>query len=131
MPWIAVEPSSNPAALLGHLPFSQGTATFSIPESVVPDGATGILVFTCAQLSGANPADAWWHVGVNVGTGAPNWFALQISGDPSGSSITVNSQAFWLPMPADRTVWATLFKNDLPSPSNVGAVEIHGYYPGA
>jgi len=46
----------------------------------------------------------------------------------SGGSAT-NSQAFWLPMPADRIVSATMFGADLPDDSNTGEVEIHGYYP--
>lgn len=128
-PWISVEPSTNPDALLGNLPLTQGTVTFAIPQSVVPDGATGILVFAWASLSGVNPSVAWWHVGVPVNATAQNWFSLLIAGDPKGTSVTVNSQAFWLPMPANRSLSVTLFVNDLPSPTNEGTVEIHGYCP--
>jgi len=128
-PWISVEPNTNPRAILGKLPFVQGRATFAIPASVVPDGATGILVFAWASLTGINPSFAFWHFGVSVGADAQNWFSLIIAGDPSGNSVTVNSQAFWLPFPADRTLSVTLFANDLPSATNQGEVEIHGYRP--
>ena len=128
-PWISVEPGTNPDAVLGNLPFTQGAESFLIPVSVVPDDAAGILVFAGAALSGVNPSIAWWHVAVPTGDGEQNWFSLLIAGDPTGQSVTVNSQTFWLPMPADRTLSVTLFVNDLPSPANQGTVEIHGYLP--
>ena len=109
---------------------ARGTVTFAIPRTVVPDGATGILVFAWAALSGANPSLAYWHFAASVGRGAQNWFSLLVAGDASGGT-TVNSQEFWLPAPADRTLSVTLYANDLPSPANQGEVEIHGYYPGA
>lgn len=130
-PWVPVEPSSVPAAILGRLPLAQGSVSYAIPASVVPDGATGILVFAWAALSGINPGSAYWHVGVDAGGGTRNWFSLLIAGDPSGTSVNSQSQAFWLPFPADRAVTVTLFANDLPSPSNAGEVEVHGYLPGA
>ena len=126
-PWISVMPSMNPAAILGPLPFALGTVTLTIPSTVVPDDADGILVFAWSALSGVNADFAYWHFAVNVGEGAQNWFSLLVAGDPTGASASANSQAFWLPFPADRTLYVTLFVNALTSPSNRGEVEIHGY----
>ena len=89
-PWVPVEPTTNPAAILGPLPFDLGSVSMPIPTSVVPAGATGILVFAWAVLSGVNSALAYWH------------FASRL---------------------ANRG-------NALSSPTNQGAVEVHGYYPG-
>ena len=128
-PWTSVEPNENKAALLGVLPFAQGTLAYPIPPSVVPDRATGILVFAWAALAGVNADLAWWHFAVNVSDRSQNWFALLVAGDPGGSRIAATSQAFWLPFPSDRTLYVTLARNDLTSPTNRGTVEIHGYYP--
>ena len=129
-PWISVEPSKNPAAILGPLPFTRGSLTFSIPDTVVPTSATGILVFAWAALAGKNAPLAYWHFSTLLADGSRNWFSLLVAGDPSGQSVTCNSQAFWLPAPTDGTLTVTLFANDLASPANQGEVEIHGYYPG-
>lgn len=129
-PWISVEPSTNPAAILGTLPFAQGTATFTIPTTVVPDSATGILVFAWAALAGVNADLAYWHFAINIDSVVQNWFSMLIAGDPSGASVNSSSQEFWLPFPADRSLSVTLFANDLTSPANRGEVEIHGYIPG-
>ena len=129
-PWRSVEPSENGEAILGSLPFAQSTVAYTIPSTVVPDGATGILVFAWAALTGVNAAVAWWHFAVNVGGGSQNWFSMLVAGDPDGGTTAGNSQAFWLPFPFDRTLYVTLAANNLMSPANVGTVEIHGYYPG-
>jgi hypothetical protein len=129
-PWVSVEPNTNGAAILGVLPFRQGSVTFRIPRTVVPAGATGILVFAWAILTGENERLAYWHFVSRAGVRRQNWFSMLIAGDPTGRSTTGNSQAFWLPMPSDRSLTVTLFKNDLTSPMNQGEVEIHGYYPG-
>jgi hypothetical protein len=126
-PWTSVEPSQNPAAILGVLPFLQGTVTYAIPASVVPDRATGILVFAWAALAGVNADLAWWHFAVNIDDRVQNWFALIAAGDPQGGRTAANSQAFWLPFPSDRTLHVTLAHHDLVSPANRGTVEIHGY----
>lgn len=128
-PWIPVAPSANPAAILGSLPFARGSVSYTIPESVVPPDAEGILVFAWAILRGVNPDAAYWHVASTTRQGPTDWFSLLIGGDPNGASVTCNSQAFWLPMPANGTLVVTLAANDLPSSSNTGKVEIHGYYP--
>ena len=128
-PWVPVEPTTKRAAILGTLPFSRGLVSFTIPRSVVPDDATGILVFAWVSLSGVNPAFAFWHFASAVAGGPANWFSLAIAGDPTGQSVTCNSQEFWLPMPADRNLVVTLNLADLPSKANQGEVEIHGYYP--
>lgn len=128
-PWVAVEPNKNSAAILGVLPFRQGSVTFKIPTTVVPVGATGILVFAWAILTGENAPFAYWHFISLAGAQRRNWFSLLVAGDPAGQSITCNSEAFWLPMPVDRNLTVTLFANDLPSSINQGEVEIHGYYP--
>ena len=130
-PWVSVEPNKNSAAILGNLPFSQGSVTFRIPTTVVPTGAGGILVFAWAILTGANSPFAYWHFISRPGVQRQNWFSMLIAGDPAGRSTTGNSQAFWLPMPADRLLTVTLFANDLASATNRGEVEIHGYYPGS
>ena len=129
-PWISVSPASNPAAELGNLPFALGSVALPVPPSVVPRDATGILVFSWAILRGVNATAAYWHLSVaSADCGPINWFSLLIAGDPAGSSVTCNSQAFWLPMPVDGNVVATLYANDLPSALNSGKVEIHGYMP--
>jgi hypothetical protein len=130
-PWISVEPDKNPAAILGPLPFKRGSVTFPIPRTVVPASATGILVFAWAALSGKNAPLAYWHVASTLADGSRNWFSLLVAGDPNGLSASCNSQAFWLPQPADGSLHVTLFANDLLSSSNHGEVEIHGFYPGA
>jgi hypothetical protein len=129
-PWISVEPNKTPAAILGPLPFKRGTVAFSIPQTVVPANAGGILVFAWAALSGKNAPLAYWHFASKLADGSQNWFSLIISGDMAGQSVTSNSQAFWLPQPADGRLTVTLFANDLGSSTNRGEVEIHGYYPG-
>lgn len=48
-----------------------------------------------------------------------------------GTSVSCNSQAFWLPTPVDAQLVVTLNVNDLPSTTNQGEVEIHGYIPAA
>src|ERR1035437_142391 len=60
-PWVPVEPTTNPAAILGPLPFDLGSVSMPIPTSVVPAGATGILVFACAVLSGVTSAPPYCH----------------------------------------------------------------------
>jgi hypothetical protein len=129
-PWISVEPNKNSAAILGPLPFNRGSVIYSIPTSVVPPSATGILVFAWAALSGKNAPLAYWHFSTLLADGSRNWFSLLVAGDPSGQSVTSNSQAFWLPAPVDGKLTVTLFASDLASASNHGEVEIHGYYPG-
>jgi hypothetical protein len=129
-PWVPVEPTTNPAAILGPLPFELGSVSMPIPTSVVPAGATGILVFAWAVLSGVNSALAYWHFASRLANRPTNWFSLMAAGDPGGNGVTCNSQAFWLPAPVDRTLVVTLYGNALSSPTNQGAVEIHGYYPG-
>jgi hypothetical protein len=127
-PWIAVEPSTNPNAILGSVPFARASATFIIPADVVPPDATGILVFIWATLAGDNASLAYWHAAVNVDGGGQNWFSLLIAADAAGNT-TVNSQEFWLPAPTDGLLTVSLHLNDLTSPLNQGQVEIHGYYP--
>jgi hypothetical protein len=131
-PWIPVYPAQNGAAILGNLPMTQGTVSFQVPASVVPDDATGILVFAWCALRGENAGAGYWHVAVNVPGGIQNWFSLMVVGSPVAERISVfNSQAFWLPMPTDGIVSVTLAGSDFPSPKNHGEVEIHGYMPGA
>ena len=128
-PWIAVQPSQKPAAILGKLPTQSGvTHRFKIPVSVVPDGAAGILVFAWIGISGASGGGSYWHVEVGVPGGGVNFFSLLVSCSSGGAAT--NSQAFWLPMPADRIVRATLAGATLPAATTVGDVEIHGYLPG-
>ncbi len=129
-PWIPVEPSTTPAAILGPLPFKRGSVTLPIPRSVVPSSAGGILVFAWAALSGKNPPLAYWHFAARLPDGTGDWFSLLVAGDPTGQSVSCNSQAFWLPMPADGNLVVSLHVSDLPAAQNRGEVEIHGYYPG-
>lgn len=126
-PWIPVSPRDTPAALLGDLPFKVGSVTLAIPPSVVPADATGILVFAWAVLRGVNPDGAYWHIASAAAGSPPDFFSLLVQGDPAGQSIVCNSQAFWLPMPASRSLHVTLAPHDLPSATNEGMVEIHGY----
>jgi len=128
--WIPVEPNKNAAAILGQLPFRRGSVELAIPKTVVPDGATGILVFVWATLSGKNSPFAYWHV-MSEADGRRDFFSLLVAGDPTGASVTCNSQAFWLPMSASRRLTVTLHVADLPSSRNQGEVEIHGYTPGS
>jgi hypothetical protein len=104
--------------------------TFAIPPSVVPPTASGILVFAWAALSGKNSPLAYWHMVSVAEAGRRDFFSLLVAGDPTGASVACNSQAFWLPMPLDRKLIVTLYAADLPSPTNRGEVEIHGYAPG-
>jgi hypothetical protein len=128
-PWIAVQPSQKPAAILGKLPMQSGvTHRFKIPVSVVPDGATGILVFAWVGVAAALGGVSYWHVGIGVPGGGVNFFSILVSCS-SGTNAT-NSQAFWLPMPADRIVHATVHGAALPVARSTGEVEIHGYIPG-
>jgi hypothetical protein len=129
-PWISVEPNKTPAAILGPLPFKRETVALAIPRTVVPANAGGILIFAWVGLSGKNAPFAYWHFASTLADGSQNWFSMLIAGDTTGQSVTSNSQAFWLPQPADGKLIVTLFANDLTSPSNGGQVEIHGYYPG-
>lgn len=126
-PWVPVLPGETPDAILGTLPFVAGSVSFTIPESVVPPDATGILVFAWAALRGANPAAAYWHVAAAAAGAAPVFFSLLVVGDPTGAGIVCNSQEFWLPMPESGALTVTLAPNDLPSAANEGQVEIHGY----
>ena len=87
-------------------------------------------MFAWTILTGVNPHAAYWHIASAVAGADANWFSLLIAGDPSGASVVCNSQAFWLPAPADGTLVVTLNAHDLPSPTNQGMVEIHGYYRG-
>ncbi len=128
--WIPVEPNKIPAAILGPLPFRIKTVALPIPTAVVPSTATNILVFAWAALSGKNSPLAYWHVASEAASGQRDFFSLMIAGDPTGSSVICNSQAFWLPMPPDARLIVTLHAADLPSPTNRGEVEIHGYSPG-
>jgi hypothetical protein len=126
-PWIPVEPSDNPAAILGPLPFEPRTVTYPIPPSVVPPEATGILVFAWCAVSG--PIETgWWHIGVNTGEGLNDWFSLLIGTAAPGREVAVcNSQVFWLPMPVDGAVEVTFYRGVLPPGGCAGEVEIHGY----
>jgi hypothetical protein len=129
-PWISVEPSSNPAAILGPLPFVAGSITYDIPTSVVPSSATGILVFAWYAIEGEINQLGWWHFAVNLEGGTQNWFSLMVAAETSSQNVSLcNSQAFWLPMPVDRALQVTLFKAQLPAEGCEGGVEIHGYYP--
>lgn len=85
-PWVSVEPSTNPAAILGSLPFVRGTVVLAIPATVVPDDASGILVFAWSALSGVNADLAYWHFAVNLADGGQNWFSLLVAGDPAGGA---------------------------------------------
>lgn len=128
-PWVAVQPLMNPAAILGKLPMKTGvTHHFHIPVSVVPPGAVGILVFAWAGVTGAAPAGvSAWHLSVAIPSGGEDFFSLLVRTLP-GAAAT-NSQAFWLPMPRDAVLRATLLGADLPATGNTGEVEIHGYLP--
>ncbi|MBI3568171.1 MAG: hypothetical protein HY084_08230 [Gemmatimonadetes bacterium] len=126
-PWVAVEPSTTPAAILGNLPMTQGSVSFPLPASVVPAGASGLLLFAWASLAGKNPSLAYWHVASTLPDGSQDWFSLLVAGDPSGRGVVCNSQAFWLPPSASGAITVSLHLNDLPSPGNQGQVEIHGY----
>ena len=128
-PWIAVQPRQHPAAILGNMPMRSGvTHRFKIPVNVVPSGATGILVFAWVGVSAAAAGVYFWHVAVGIPGGSNDFFSLLVRCSSGGSAT--NSQAFWLPMPSDRFVHATLFGADLPDAENAGEVEIHGYLPG-
>ena len=128
-PWIAVQPLKQPAAILGKLPMKPGvTHRLKIPVSVVPSGATGVLVFAWVGVTAPTTGVCFWHVGVGVPGGTTDFFSLLVSVSSGGSAT--NSQVFWLPMPADRIVHATMFGAAAPDATSVGDVEIHGYYPG-
>ncbi len=130
-PWGAVYPAENEAAILGNLPMALGTVSYSIPTSVVPSDATGILVFAWCAISGNNPGVGYWHVSVNLTGGGQNFFSLIAAGASHGERpLSFNSQAFWLPMPSDGNVYVTLGGANFPG-NNVGQVEIHGYIPGS
>ncbi|HVR41597.1 MAG TPA: hypothetical protein VMU84_21050 [Thermoanaerobaculia bacterium] len=130
-PWVSVEPSTIPAAILGPLPFVPGSVTYAIPADVVPSSANGILVFAWYAITGAINQNGWWHFTVNVAGGAQNWFSLMVAaGLASQIASPCNSQAFWLPMPVDGNLEVTLFNGQLPPAGQCeGYVEIHGYYP--
>jgi hypothetical protein len=128
-PWISVEPSSIPAAILGPLPIEPGSAACELPTSVVPASATGILVFAWYAVLGRINEPGWWHFGVNLEGGAQNWFSLMIAGaTPSHEVSACNSQTFWLPMPVDGKLQVTFFNGQIsPASAFEGGVEIHGY----
>lgn len=129
-PWIPVEPSSNPAAILGPLPFVPGSVTYEIPPGVVPPSATGILVFAWYAVAGEIPQPGWWHFAVNLEGGTQNWFSLMVAAGTTSQPVSpCNSQVFWLPMPVDGALQVTFFNGQLPSEGCQGGVEIHGFYP--
>lgn len=128
-PWVSVEPSTNPAAILGPLPATLGSVTYPIPESVIPATAAGILVFAWYAVYG-QATDGWWHFAVNLEGGTQNWFSLMLgAATPSQTLSACNSQTFWLPMPVDGNLEVTLFNGQLPADGFQGTVEIHGYAP--
>ncbi|HYR07097.1 MAG TPA: hypothetical protein VEQ60_05000 [Longimicrobium sp.] len=131
-PWISVEPSTTPAAILGPLPWVPGSVTYDVPASVVPQSASGILVFAWYALFGRIGQPGWWHFAVNVEGGTQNWFSLLVGAATTAHDVSpCNSQAFWLPMPIDRKLEVTFFNGQLPPESGCqGSVEIHGYAPG-
>jgi hypothetical protein len=131
-PWISVEPSTNPAAILGPLPLTQTTVVYPIPPDVVPPTATGIMVFAWYAIDGVIPKIGWWHFGVNTANGTQNWFSLIVAGANGGNAVAAStSQVFWLPMPVDGNLEVTFFNGELPPPGQCqSGVEIHGYYPG-
>jgi hypothetical protein len=131
-PWISVEPSSIPAAILGPLPIAPGSVAYDLPTSVVPASATGILVFAWYAVFGRISRPGWWHFGVNLEGGAQNWFSLMVAGATLSAEVSAcNSQTFWLPMPADGKLQVTFFNGQLPWAAGFeSSVEIHGYSPG-
>lgn len=130
-PWISVEPSSNPAAILGTLPFAPGSRTYDIPVTVVPASATGILVFAWYAVFGQISQPGWWHFAVNLEGGTQNWFSLMVGAATTSQDVSpCNSQTFWLPMPSDGKLQVTFFNGQLPPDGCRGSVEIHGYSPG-
>ncbi len=123
-PWVEL----TPVHILGKLPFASGASpSWPVPVGVVPSTACGLLVFAWARLEGVNPVATYWHMNVRTTDGRTNWFSLLVPGDPSGQSITGASQAFWLPMPADRQLTVTVRTTGMLSRANMGQVEIHGY----
>jgi len=129
-PWVSVEPTTRPAAILGDLPLTQTSVVYPIPDRVVPSTATGILVFAWYAAAGPIPKPGWWHFAVNVGDGKQNWFSLLIAGvNPAVEVTPCNSQAFWLPMPVDCRLTVTFFNGELLPGTCEGGVEIHGYSP--
>jgi hypothetical protein len=109
-PWISVEPSTNPAAILGPLPFTQESVTYPIPPGVVPPSATGILVFAWYAIAGQIPEPGWWHFAVSLDNGAQNWFSLMVASASASQNVSpCNSQVFWLPMPIDGALQVTFF----------------------
>jgi hypothetical protein len=131
-PWISVEPSSVPAAILGPLPMAPGSVSYDIPTRVVPASATGILVFATYAVFGRISRNGWWHFAVNLADGGQNWFSLMIAAATTSHDVSAcNSQTFWLPMPCDGKLNVTFFNGQLPPDSGfTGEVEIHGYAPG-
>jgi hypothetical protein len=128
--WISVEPSSNPAAILGPLPFIPGSVSYQIPAGVVPPSATGILVFAWYAIAGEILQPGWWHCAVNLEGGTQNWFSLMVAAGTASQAVSpCNSQVFWLPMPVDGELQVTFFNGQLPAKGCEGGVEIHGYYP--
>lgn len=129
-PWVSVEPSTIPAAILGKLPLTQGGVVYEIPTSVVPSTAGGILVFAWYAVADPVPVPGWWHFAVNVGGGTQNWFSLLVAGGNTTQEMTpCNSQVFWLPMPVDGLLTVTFFNGELFPGGCESGVEIHGYYP--
>lgn len=130
-PWIQVEPSLNPEAILGPLPFVQGSVTYPIPPGVVPPSATGILVFAWYAIAGKIPKRGFWHFEVNLEGGKHNWFSLMVAAANTSQDVSpCNSQAFWLPMPVDGALQVIFLNGALPAGGCIGGVDIHGYYPG-
>lgn len=125
-PWIPVEPSRIGAAILGKLPLKPGAKLFTVPQSVVPANAGGMLMFAWARFAGPIPPFAYWHVGSRLADGTENWFSLLVT---SNGGTVCNSQAFWLPMPDDGNIVVRLYAS-APLANCDGEVEIHGYYPG-
>lgn len=128
-PWISVEPSSNPAAILGPLPRAPGSVTYDIPTSVVPASPTGILIFATYAVFGRISKPGWWHFAVNLEGGGQNWFSLMIAAATTSQDVSAcNSQTFWLPAPRDGKLEVAFFNGELPPASAFrGEVEIHGY----
>ncbi|MDQ3281411.1 MAG: hypothetical protein M3Q69_08365 [Acidobacteriota bacterium] len=126
-PWINVEPSTTPAAMLGELPKTQGSVVYPIPGTVVPPGATGIMVFAWYAVAGTIARPGWWHFAVNTGSGVANWFSLMIAGAGAQPVTLCNSQEFWLPMPVDGALTVTFFHGELLPSACASSVEIHGY----
>ena len=97
-------------SFIGKLPRDDHTKSFSLPDkSIIPVGAKEILVYAWVWIGTDTYPQSNWHYKISVNIEESKHeaaFYLFAHTDPNVTvnSFAINSDSFWLPMPADRTL---------------------------